>query len=141
MSEHHNNVAALEALLFIHGEPLVVAKIQEVLKVSAEEVEKLLEELSKKYESPGHGVRLLLHGAKAQLITKPEYGELLEYFVKEELAEELTPASLETLALVAYLGPLPRSRIEYLRGVNSSFTLRSLLVRGLVERVADPERP
>ena len=62
-------------------------------------------------------------------------------FVKEELTEDLTPASLETLSIVAYLGPISRVRIEYLRGVNSSVILRSLMIRGLIERFADPEHP
>ena len=52
----------------------------------------------------------------------------------------LTPASLETLAIIAYLGPCNRALIEYVRGVNSTFILRSLMIRGLVERKPDPKR-
>src|SRR4029078_7677143 len=66
---------------------------------------------------------------------------VIEQFVKQELTEDLTPASLEALSLISYLGPLPRARLDYLRGVNSSFILRNLMMRGLVERDPDPERP
>ena len=59
--------------------------------------------------------------------------------MKEELTEDLTPASLETLSIVSYLGPISRTRIEYLRGVNSSVILRNLMIRGLIERFHDPE--
>ena len=57
--------------------------------------------------------------------------------IQDEFREELSPAGLEVLTLIAYLGPVPRSTVDYIRGVNSSFTLRNLVVRGLVER--DPE--
>jgi len=64
----------------------------------------------------------------------------LENFIKEEFKENLSPASLETLSIIVYLGPLSRAEIDYYRGVNSSFILRSLLIRGLIERYSDPKR-
>ena len=60
--------------------------------------------------------------------------------MKETLNENLTPAALETLALVSYVGPVSRSEIEYIRGVNTAFTLRNLLIKGLVQRSSDPKR-
>lgn len=134
-------LAELEALLFIHGEPLTFKKIAAVLNVEAGEARSLVEELKKKLESAERGLTLLLDDEKIQLVTKPQFGKIIEKFVKEELSEDLTPASLEALAIVAYFAPISRARIEYLRGVNSIFILRSLLLRGLVERFPDPERP
>ena len=61
--------------------------------------------------------------------------------MKEEISEDLTPASLEALSIIAYLGPISRARLEYLRGVNSIVILRSLMIRGLVERFPDPAHP
>jgi segregation and condensation protein B len=78
---------------------------------------------------------------KIQLATKPDFNKILEDFVREEISEDLTPASLEALAIVAYLGPISRAKLEYLRGVNSIVILRSLMIRGLVERFPDPEHP
>lgn len=132
--------AELEALLFIHGEPLTVKKIQSVLEVSSGEAETLVGELIKRLEAAGRGLTLVRDGEKIQLTTKPQFGKILEKFVKDELSEDLSPASLETLAAIIYFAPISRSRLEYLRGVNSSFILRSLLLRGLVERFPDPER-
>lgn len=136
-----NKIAKLEALLFIHGEPLTLKKIAAVLELKKDEVEQAIEELKKQLEANSRGLALVSDGEKVQLVTKPQFGRIIEDFVKEELSEDLTPASLEALAMVAYFGPISRSRIEYLRGVNSIFILRSLLLRGLVERFSDPKRP
>lgn len=132
-------IAGLEALLFIYGEPLASTKIESIFGLGRGEGAGLVSELQKKLAADDRGITILNDGEKVQLVTKARWGEILAAFVKEELKEELTPASLETLAIVAFLGPISRSRIEYLRGVNSLFTLRNLRIRGLVERAADPE--
>lgn len=137
----NEKLAELEALLFIHGEPLTHKKIQSVLEVSQSEAEQLVEGLMARLGEEHRGLALMKDGDKIQLVTKSQFGKILEKFVKDELSEELSPASLETLAAIIYFAPISRSRLEYLRGVNSSFILRSLLLRGLVERFSDPERP
>ena len=100
----------------------------------------LADELKKRLKDPARGLQIISDREKVQLATKPEWNAILQGFIKEELTEDLTPASLETLSIVSYLGPISRPRIEYLRGVNSSVILRSLMIRGLVERYQDPER-
>ena len=59
--------------------------------------------------------------------------------MKSEFSEELSRAAIETAAIIAYQGPITRAEIEYVRGVNSSFILRGLLMRGLVERIENPK--
>jgi segregation and condensation protein B len=140
MPEKTQHIASLEALLFIHGEPITFAKIGRVLGCNEEEVPELLRALAESLSAADRGLALVVDSGKAQLVTKPAFGKILEEFIKDELSEELTPASLETLAIVAYGGPLSRARIDYHRGVNSSFILRSLLLRGLVDRIPDPRR-
>lgn len=139
MENLEKNIAALEALLFIHGEPITHKKIAAVLGVTAEDVAALVDELRRRLADPARGLEIISDREKVQLATKPEWNPILEGFMKEELTEDLSPASLETLSIVAYLGPISRPRIEYLRGVNSSVILRSLMIRGLVERSPDPE--
>lgn len=136
-----NITAAVEALLFIEGEPVTRKKIAAVLGSTEEAVQAALLELSRGLEHPERGLSLLTAGDKVQLTTKPEFGEIMAQFIKDELSEDLTPASLEALSLILYLGPIPRSRLDYLRGVNSSFIVRNLMLRGLVERVPNPEKP
>ncbi len=134
-------LAALEALLYMHGEPLSKKRIDVLLGLGPEEVDGLLDAFTEKLASSERGLALVRNEDKVQLVTKPRFHALLESFVKEQLTEDLSPASLETLAIVAYFGPISRVRIDYQRGVNSTFILRSLLLRGLIERFPDPEHP
>jgi segregation and condensation protein B len=70
--------------------------------------------------------------------TAKELSSLIEQLTKEELTRDLGKAGLETLSIVLYQGPISRADIDYIRGVNSQFILRNLLIRGLVERVDNP---
>lgn len=135
----NKRLAELEALLFIHGEPITYSKIESVLKIDKNTCEELLNEFKKHLDTDDRGLQLVIGNGKAQLATKPEFNVILEDFVREELSEDLTPASLEALSIIAYLGPISRARLEYLRGVNSLVILRSLLIRGLIERIPDPD--
>lgn len=138
-------VAAIEAILFVYGEPLEIKRVAKILAIKEAEVETALGELSDKLKDESRGLTLIREdpGAlnkKVQLATKKEFTPLLENFIKEEFKENLTPASLETLSLIAYLAPVSRSEIDYYRGVNSSFILRSLLLRGLIDRFLNPQK-
>lgn len=135
-----NKIAELEALLFIHGEPIDTEKAAKILGVKDEEFLSLLSGLEEVLKEENRGLTLVYDGNRIQLATKPAFGSILGQFIKEELSEDLTPASLETLSIISYLGPISRSRLEYLRGVNSFFTLRSLMLRGLIERFQDPKK-
>ena len=73
------------------------------------------------------------------LATMPEVSSLIERLLREEREKELGKASLETLAILLYQGPVTRSVIDHIRGVNGTFILRNLQIRGLVERVPHPE--
>ncbi len=137
----NNLTAQLEALLFIYGEQVEVKKIAKILKQEVAEVEQALTALKEKLVSGDRGLSLIFSDSKVQLTTKPEFSRLFEDLIKDELTEALTPAALETLSIIAYGGPLSRSIIDYIRGVNSTFILRALLIRGLIERHSDPKRP
>lgn len=132
--------AKLEALLFLYGEPVRVRKIAEVLGVKESELAGAIDELSVKLGNNDRGLHLVRSDGRLQLTTKPSLGLLLSTVAQDELDSGLTPASMETLSIVAYLGPCRRSLVEHIRGVNSSFILRSLLIRGLLERKPDPDR-
>jgi len=141
MSDNNQKIASLEALLFLHGEPVSYKKIATVLAIEETAVAALVDAFKEKLQADDRGLHLVIDKEKVQMATKPAFGTLLEAFVKEELTEELSGASLEALAIIAYLGPISRARIEYLRGVNSIVILRSLVLRGLVERFPDPQHP
>lgn len=132
---NQKNTAALEAILFSYGDPMEIKKISGLLKTGEDETKQAIEELQKNLENESRGLKLIFNGEQIQLATKPEFSGFLEEFIKEEFKENLTPAALETLSLIAYFGPVTRAKIDYFRGVNSSFTIRNLMMRGLIERV------
>ncbi len=132
--------ARLEALLFVYGDSLSYKKAAEVLGVTKEEIEKVTTELRTALDARGSGLTVMVHEDTIQLVTKSEHAGLLQQVLKAELSESLTPASLETLAIITYAGPIARAEIDYIRGVNSSYTVRALALRGLIEREADPNR-
>ena len=126
----------IEAILFWKAEPVTVGDLAKWLGKSEGEIKEALELLEAKLF--GRGVKLIQKDSEVMLGTAPEAGELIEKLTKEELNSELSKASLETLAVVLYQGPLTRAGIDYIRGVNSSFILRHLQVRVLVEKVINP---
>lgn len=132
-------VPALEALLFAQGDPLAVKKIASVLGVEDRAIESAIATLAMRLEHADRGLTLIRHDSHVQLATKPLFSPLVEHLIKDEFEEKLTPAALETLSLIAYLGPISRARVDYLRGVNSSYSIRNLLMRGLVEKTHDSE--
>lgn len=130
--------AQLEAILFISGEPVQVSALSRALDVSSDNLERALAALEKRYENTGSGLCLLRSPEGVQLVTVPDAHEAVEAFVTHSIRERLTPAATETLAIIAYRGPISRAGIEAIRGVNSSFTLRLLALRGLIVREPHP---
>lgn len=135
-----NLQAKLEALLFVYGEPVKLKVLSEKLEVTESEAEAALLALRAELQNDTRGLALFSSEDKYSLVTKPELSKIIQKIIKEELDSELTAASLETLAIVSYLGPCSRAEIDYIRGVNSSFILRNLAIRGLVERKQNPDR-
>ena len=86
----------------------------------------------------GRGIVLMRAGDTVTLGTHPEASDILSKIYKEELSKGLSKASIETLSIVMYGDEVTRGKIDYIRGVNSGFILRSLLVRGLIERKPYP---
>ena len=127
----------IESILFVTGSPVSLKKLEKVLGESGEKISVALSELMKEYEN--RGLVLLKKEDEYQFGTNPVNAKLIEGLVKSEFTEDLTKAALETLTIVAYKGPLTRSEIEFIRGVNSSFIVRNLLLRGLVERIENPK--
>lgn len=129
----------IESLLFAHGEPLTLKAIAKIIETSEDDIKKALGELAADCRKEDSGMALLEKDGEYQLGSKPEHAPYIEKLVKSGLSEELSKAAVETVAIVAYKGPLSRAEIEHIRGVNSSFTLRNLLMRGLIERIDSPK--
>lgn len=133
-------IAQLETLLFQYGEPITTKKAAALLDISPEECAALVDIYAQALTHEDRGLALFRDGSEIQLTTKPEYRSVLEKIIHDEFKEELTPAAVETISIIAYLGPIPRATVDYVRGVNSSFIIRNLLMRGLIERNQDEHR-
>lgn len=127
--------AQIEGLLFFKAEPMSISELAKTLKESSEKIEEALVELGSVLS--GRGLALMRANDKVSLATAAELSDLLTELRKEELEKELTKASIETVSIILYKNGATRAEIDYIRGVNSSFILRNLLVRGLVEKVTD----
>jgi segregation and condensation protein B len=125
----------IEALLFALGGPLTRDELQKQLHVSPQDLEAALTALSQ----GGRGIVVVDDGTAVELRTSAATASLVERIRKEEYAREIGRAGQETLAAILYRGPLTRSEIDFIRGVNSSQTLRTLTMRGLVRRVPNPK--
>lgn len=128
----------IESVLLFKNEPISVSELAKWLGEKSESIKTALSNLSESYKD--RGMVLVSDGEFVSLGTHPEATSLIEKLQKEELSRELGRAGLETLAIVLYKGPISRREIDHIRGVNSSFILRALLVRGLIERVEGTER-
>ncbi len=133
-----NIESVLESLLFVSGEPVSFKKLAKLTSVNEGELKLSAGVLAKKYRDENRGIRILIKGDEVQMTTAGENSKYVEKFLKSDIEGELTRAALEVLSIVAYRGPIARSEIEEIRGVNCSFTLRHLMIRGLIERINNP---
>ncbi|NTV40729.1 MAG: SMC-Scp complex subunit ScpB [Candidatus Moranbacteria bacterium] len=131
-------MSAVESILFVSGEPIKLARLLKVLDFEKADVEKSLESLREKYAGPQSGLMLIYKGDEIQLASRAENAQFVEQLVKSELQDSLSVAALEVVSIIAYRGPISKPEIEAIRGVNCNYTLRNLLLRGLIERSDNP---
>ncbi len=127
----------LESILFYRAEPMTISELAKLIKRSSRDVEEALEQLPSKLE--GRGIVLVVSGETVTLATHPESHSFIEDMRREELSGPLTKQALETLSVIAYRPDASKPDIDYIRGVNSQYTIRNLLSRGLIERVLDEQ--
>ena len=132
-----NTEQQIEAVLFWKGESVTTAWLSKALGISAEETEAGLSALEQSLS--GRGIRLARIADEIALTTAAKSSPLIEKLTKDELVRDLGKAGLETLSIILYRGPVTRRDIDYIRGVNSQFILRNLIVRGLVGKAPNPE--
>lgn len=136
--------AAVEAMIFASGEPVPAARISLVLGVPEQEVFDCAERLAEEYESGGRGIRLVRLDKSLQMCSAPQYAKLIARVIEHRAPPKLSPPALETLAVVAYFQPVTRVYVDEVRGVDSSYTVSSLVEKGLIEptgRLEAPGRP
>ncbi len=128
--------AALEALLFVAEKPLSRREIAALAGTDRATVDARLGDLEVGLRD--RGIRLLIDGDRVELATSPDGGQLVARYIGAD-AVRLSPASLETLAIVAYRQPVTKSAVERIRGVDSDYTIRSLLHRRFIVELGRSE--
>ncbi len=127
----------IEAVLFYKAEPIKKTALAEIFDVDIEKLEENLTSLQSSLSE--RGITLVVTDTEAQLVVRSEYSELIDNIKKDELKKDIGKAGAETLAIILYRGPVSRAQVDKIRGVNSAFIIRNLLVRGLVEKRTNPQ--
>lgn len=139
--EYKELSAALEAILFASGDPVPAERIAQVLGVDAQQVFAAADVLASELVAQGRGVRLLRLEGNLQLVSAPDYAQVITQALEQRRPPRLSPAALEVLAIVAYFQPVTRAYIDQIRGVDSSYTVGVLCERGLIEAAGKLEVP
>lgn len=132
-----NLKSQIESLLFISSRPLGLKELSQLTSAKVEEVERLIQELIREYKNRDSGLQIMQIGKNFQMSTAASNAKLVQNFLKDEMTGELTRPALETLTIIAYRGPISKSELEQIRGVNCSLILRNLMIKGLVEEVKE----
>lgn len=120
------------SILFVSSKPVTLAELEASLDVELNQIRQAISEISA--DNHSSGIILLANDNKLQLATNPDNSASVKKFLSLELREKLSDAALETLAVIAYRQPVSKAEIENIRGVNSQYTIRHLLIRGLIEK-------
>lgn len=128
-----NDLAALEAILFVTESPVPLGELAEVLELPKHEVEVLLDRFQADLQERESGLVLRSTAGGWRLYSHPDAYPYLERFASSATARKLSPAALETMSVIAYRQPVARSQVSEIRGVDSDSAVRTLERLGLVE--------
>jgi len=127
--------AAVEAMLFVAGDPVPLGDLADVLEVDRAAVLAAVEALRARYADAGSGLMVRFVDDKVQLVTNPEWAEHVERLLQPVRTRNLSQAMLETLSIIAYKQPITRAEIEAIRGVRCEYAINQLQLAGLIDVV------
>lgn len=130
----------IESLLFAAGEPLSLKKLSRIVNEKESRVRELLLQIQEEFRSQNRGMVLINKDNEWLMATIPEAASFVQKLKKETIEGDLSPSAQETLAVIAYRGPITRGEINAIRGVDATYILHQLLLRGLIERSLHPKR-
>ena len=133
--------SAIEAMLFVAGEPLNIKDIYTNLELDRKTAREILNEITEEFKAESRGIKLINIDDSYQFVTKPENSEFIQKMLKKNKRQSLSQASIESLAIVAYKQPITRVDIDEIRGVKSESALQRLLERDLIKDVGRLEVP
>jgi len=125
--------AKIESLLFIAAKPMSLNDLNKLLKEDKKTIENSLLELRDYYHEQESGLQIIKQGSSYQMVSSADNAKLVQKYLEDETSGDLSQPSLEALTIIAYRGPISKTELERIRGVNCSLILRNLLLRGLIE--------
>jgi len=133
----------IEAVLFAAGHPVTYQKLAEVIGVGEDEISDAVDEYISEYDTSGlvRGIQLLKLGRACQLTTKEIFIEYIKTALGVREGGNLSKASLETLAIIAYNQPVTRTYVDQVRGVDSAYSVGLLIERELIKVVGQLDVP
>jgi segregation and condensation protein B len=137
MKEIKNTKSIIESLLFVAEKPVSIKELAEASGIMSSEIQKHLKEIAEDFKEKG--IRLIKKDENFHFATAPENSKEVSALLNEELRNELSPAAIEVLAIITYKQPITRGEIEEIRGVNSDYLVKNLLIRGLICEVGRKE--
>jgi segregation and condensation protein B len=140
-SQQITTESVIEAILFASDEPLSAERLVTIAEFNGgiKQVKKGIETLNQQYQQGGRAFRIEEIAGGYQMMTLPEYNNWLKKLLHQRGDNKLTPAALETLAIIAYRQPVIRADVEAIRGVACGEMIRSLMYKGLVKIVGKAE--
>jgi len=131
--------SAVEAVLFASDEPLTAARLADIVGTSARQIRQHIKNLNDKYRANNNAFRIEQIAGGYQMLTLSPYNHWLKKLLRVRSDSKLSPAALETLAIIAYKQPVMRADIEAIRGVAAGEIIRNLMYKGLVKIVGRAE--
>ena len=136
-----NIECALEAVLFSLGEAVETEKLAEALEVTEEEIKEAFGKLKKKYEDENRGIKLIEIENSVQMCSNPDYFECIQRVTQIKRQAGLSSAALETLSIIAYNQPVTKGTMDFIRGVDCTYSVARLLERGFIDELGRAETP
>jgi len=134
-------IGAVEALIFVSGDPVPIKRLAEVLDAPDEAIHEAIEALNQRYLDTGSGLQALEVAGGFQLRTRPVHSQAVNRFLERKRKTSLSGPALETLAIIAYKQPITRAEIEAIRGVMVDGVLKSILDKRLIKVAGVKEVP
>lgn len=127
--------SVIEAVLFASDEPVTLTKLAAIVETTGKQSKQCIQQLNERYQASQSAFRIEQIAGGLQMLTLPCYNLWLQKLIRVRGESKLSPASIETLAIIAYKQPAIRADIEAIRGVASGEMIRGLMSKGLVKMV------
>lgn len=139
--ELNEGIAVIEAIMFAYGEPISIDKLAEASQIDRDTTAKLVNQLERRYNVQGSGLRIIRLNNTFQISTRPEAAPYVKAALDNYRQTPLSQAAMECLAIIAYNQPVTKGFVEQIRGIDSSSVVNTLVDRGLVEEAGRLELP